>query len=153
MSSNAPRRAGRHLLQIPGPTPVPDRILRAMDAPVIDHRLPEFARLGRRALKRIKTVFKTNRSVIIYTGTGTGAWEAALVNTLSPGDHVLMAETGQFALLWKKMAEKLDSFPSLQGDWRLAADPRAIEAPPRRRLLRSTAFRTDPAAFRQLWTS
>jgi hypothetical protein len=113
----------------------------------------EFARLGRRALKRIKTVFKTNRSVIIYTGTGTGAWEAALVNTLSPGDHVLMAETGQFALLWKKMAEKLDSFPSLQGDWRLAADPRAIEAPPRRRLLRSTAFRTDPAAFRQLWTS
>jgi alanine-glyoxylate transaminase/serine-glyoxylate transaminase/serine-pyruvate transaminase len=129
MSSNSPRRAGRHLLQIPGPTPVPDRVLRAMDAPVIDHRGPEFARLGRRALDGIKTVFKTSNPVVIYTATGTGAWEAALVNTLSPGDHVLMAETGQFALLWKKMAEKLGLVPELlQGDWRRAADPHAIEA-------------------------
>jgi alanine-glyoxylate transaminase / serine-glyoxylate transaminase / serine-pyruvate transaminase len=129
MSSNAPRRAGRHLLQIPGPTPVPDRIHRAMDTPVIDHRGPEFARLGRRALDGIKTIFKTNNPVIIYTATGTGAWEAALVNTLSPGDHVLMAETGQFALLWKKMAEKLGLVPELlPGNWRRAADPSEIEA-------------------------
>jgi alanine-glyoxylate transaminase / serine-glyoxylate transaminase / serine-pyruvate transaminase len=129
MPSNAPRRAGRHLLQIPGPTPVPDRILRAMDTPVIDHRGPEFARLGRQALDGIKTVFKTSSPVIIYTATGTGAWEAALVNTLSPGDHVLMAETGQFALLWKKMAEKFGLIPELlHGDWRRAANPREIEA-------------------------
>jgi alanine-glyoxylate transaminase / serine-glyoxylate transaminase / serine-pyruvate transaminase len=129
MSSNSPRRAGRHTLQIPGPTPVPDRILRAMDVPVIDHRGPEFARLGRRALDGIKTIFKTTSPVVIYTATGTAAWEAALVNTISPGDHVLMAETGQFALLWKKMAEKLGLVPELlQTDWRHPADPRAIEA-------------------------
>jgi alanine-glyoxylate transaminase / serine-glyoxylate transaminase / serine-pyruvate transaminase len=129
MSSNSPRRAGRHTLQIPGPTPVPDRILRAMDVPIIDHRGPEFARLGRRALDGIKTIFKTSSPVVIYTATGTAAWEAALVNTLSPGDHVLMAETGQFALLWKKMAEKLGLVPELlPTDWRHAADPRAIEA-------------------------
>jgi alanine-glyoxylate transaminase / serine-glyoxylate transaminase / serine-pyruvate transaminase len=129
MSSNSPRRAGRHTLQIPGPTPVPDRILRAMDVPIIDHRGPEFARLGRRALDGIKTIFKTSSPVVIYTATGTAAWEAALVNTLSPGDQVLMAETGQFALLWKKMAEKLGLVPELlPTDWRHAADPRAIEA-------------------------
>src|SRR6201989_2341788 len=107
MSKNASRNAGRHFLQIPGPSPVPDRILRAMDTPVNDHRGPEFAKLAKRALEGIKTIFKTTNPVIIYTATGTGAWEAALANTLSPGDRVLMVETGQFATLWKKMAERL----------------------------------------------
>ena len=105
--SNAPRRAGRHFLQIPGPTPVPDRILRAMDMPVIDHRGPEFKELGLKVLAGIKTIFKTASPVIIYPSSGTGAWEAALVNTLSPGDKVLMYETGHFATLWKNMATKL----------------------------------------------
>src|SRR4029450_7718285 len=107
MSKNSSRNAGRHFLQIPGPTPVPDRILRAMDTPVIDHRGPEFAKLAKRALEGIKTIFKTTNPVIIYTATGTGAWEGALANTLSPGDRVLMVETGQFATLWKKMAGQL----------------------------------------------
>ena len=102
--SNAPRRAGRHFLQIPGPTPVPDRILRAMDMPVIDHRGPEFKVLGLKVLAGIKTIFKTASPVFIYPSSGTGAWEAALVNTLSPGDKVLMYETGHFATLWKSMA-------------------------------------------------
>ncbi|MGZ5803577.1 MAG: serine--glyoxylate aminotransferase, partial [Xanthobacteraceae bacterium] len=106
MAKNSSRVAGRHFLQIPGPTPVPDRILRAMDTPIIDHRGPEFAKLAKRALEGIKTIFKTTKPVIIYTATGTGAWEAALVNALSAGDRVLMVETGQFAGLWKKMAEK-----------------------------------------------
>ncbi|HYI89365.1 MAG TPA: serine--glyoxylate aminotransferase, partial [Beijerinckiaceae bacterium] len=104
MAANSSRKAGRHFLQIPGPTPVPDRILRAMDTAVIDHRGPEFAKLARRALDGIKTIFKTTKPVIIYTATGTGAWEGALVNTLSAGDRVLMVETGQFATLWKTMA-------------------------------------------------
>ena len=107
MAQNSSRAAGRHFLQIPGPTPVPDRILRAMDTPMIDHRGPEFAKLAKQVLDGIKTIFKTTNPVIIYTATGTGAWEAALVNTLSPGDRVLMVETGQFATLWKKMAERL----------------------------------------------
>ena len=107
MAQNSSRAAGRHFLQIPGPTPVPDRILRAIDTPVIDHRGPEFAKMAKKALEGIKTIFKTTNPVIIYTATGTGAWEGALVNTLSPGDRVLMVETGQFATLWKKMAEKL----------------------------------------------
>ena len=107
MSKNSSRTAGRHFLHIPGPSPLPDRILRAMDTPIIDHRGPEFQKLARRVLDGIKTIFKTTNPVIIYTATGTGAWEAALVNTLSPGDRVLMVETGQFATLWKKMAEKL----------------------------------------------
>ncbi len=98
MPQNASRAAGRHFLQIPGPTPVPDRVLRAMDTPLIDHRGPEFAKLAKRCLDGIKTIFKTTNPVIIYTATGTGAWEAALVNTLSPGDRVLMFETGQFAI-------------------------------------------------------
>src|SRR5215813_12583316 len=97
MSKNSSRMPGRHFLHIPGPTPVPDRVLRAMDTPMIDHRGPEFAKLARRCLDGIKTIFKTTNPVIIYTATGTGAWEAALVNTLSPGDKVLMVETGQFA--------------------------------------------------------
>src|ERR1700754_3167087 len=99
MAKNSSRTAGRHFLQIPGPTPVPDRILRAMDMPVIDHRGPEFKRLGLRVLAGIKTVFKTANPVVIYPSSGTGAWEAALLNTLSPGDKVLMYETGHFATL------------------------------------------------------
>ena len=98
---------GRHFLQIPGPSPVPDRILRAMSLPTIDHRGPEFGALGRRVLNGIREVFKTRHPVIIYPASGTGAWEAALVNTLSPGDHVLMYETGHFAALWSKMAVRL----------------------------------------------
>jgi alanine-glyoxylate transaminase/serine-glyoxylate transaminase/serine-pyruvate transaminase len=98
---------GRHFLQIPGPSPVPDRILRAMSLPTIDHRGPEFGALGRRVLAGIREVFKTRHPVVIYPASGTGAWEAALCNTLSPGDHVLMFETGHFASLWAKMATRL----------------------------------------------
>ena len=98
---------GRHFLQIPGPSPVPDRILRAMSLPTIDHRGPEFGVLGRKVLSGIRDVFKTRHPVAIYPASGTGAWEAALVNTLSPGDHVLMYETGHFASLWVKMAARL----------------------------------------------
>jgi alanine-glyoxylate transaminase/serine-glyoxylate transaminase/serine-pyruvate transaminase len=129
MAQNSSRQVGRHFLQIPGPSPVPDRILRAMDTPMIDHRGPEFAKLAKRCLDGIKTIFKTTSPVIIYTATGTGAWEAALVNTLSPGDRVLMVETGQFATLWKKMAEKLGLKPEfITTDWRNGLDPKAIEA-------------------------
>jgi alanine-glyoxylate transaminase/serine-glyoxylate transaminase/serine-pyruvate transaminase len=127
--SNAPRRAGRHFLQIPGPTPVPDRILRAMDMPVIDHRGPEFKRLGLRVLSGIRTVFKTSSPVVIYPSSGTGAWEAALLNTLSPGDKVLMYETGHFATLWKNIALKLGLQPEfIPSDWRSGADAAAIGA-------------------------
>jgi alanine-glyoxylate transaminase/serine-glyoxylate transaminase/serine-pyruvate transaminase len=129
MAKNSSRAVGRHFLQIPGPTPVPDRVLRAMDTPVIDHRGPEFAKITKKALEGIKTIFKTTNPVIIYTATGTGAWEAALSNTLSPGDKVLMTETGQFATLWKKMAEKLGLKPEfISTDWRNGLDPKAIEA-------------------------
>jgi len=99
--------AGRHFLQIPGPTPVPDRILRAMSLPTIDHRGPEFGLLGRQVLTAIREVFKTQHPVVIYPGSGTGAWEAALSNTLSPGDHIAIYETGHFASLWAKMATRL----------------------------------------------
>ncbi len=98
---------GRHFLQIPGPSPVPDRILRAMSLPTIDHRGPEFGALGLRVLAGLREVFKTRHPVVVYPASGTGAWEAALVNTLSPGDHVLMFETGYFASLWARMAERL----------------------------------------------
>ena len=128
MPQNASRLPGRHFLQIPGPTPVPDRVLRAIDMPLIDQRGPEFAKLTKRVLEGIKTIFKTAQPVIIYTATGTGAWEAALVNTLSPGDRVLMVETGQFAMLWKVMAERLGLKPEfIKTDWRVGADPKAIE--------------------------
>src|SRR5271166_1290885 len=128
MSKNSSRPVGRHFLHIPGPTPLPDRVLRAMDTPLIDHRGPEFAKLAKRCLEGIKTIFKTTKPVIIYTATGTGAWEAALVNTLSPGDRVLMVETGQFATLWKGMAEKLGLRPEfIKTDWRIGAEPAAIE--------------------------
>ena len=128
MSKNASRTVGRHFLQIPGPTPLPDRILRAMDTPIIDHRGPEFAALAKRVLEGIKTIFKTTKPVIIYTATGTGAWEAALVNALSPGDRVLMVDTGQFATLWKNMAVKIGLKPEfITTDWRVGADPKLIE--------------------------
>jgi alanine-glyoxylate transaminase / serine-glyoxylate transaminase / serine-pyruvate transaminase len=123
------RRAGRHFLQIPGPTNVPDRVLRAIDFPTIDHRGPEFATLGKEVLAGMKRVFKTAMGeVVIYPASGTGAWEAALVNTLSPGDRVLMVETGHFATLWQKMATKLGlEVEFMSGDWRHGADPDAIE--------------------------
>jgi alanine-glyoxylate transaminase/serine-glyoxylate transaminase/serine-pyruvate transaminase len=128
MPKNSSRPVGRHFLQIPGPTPVPDRILRAMDTPIIDHRGPEFAKLAKRCLDGIKTVFKTTNPVVIYTATGTGAWEAALINTLNTGDRVLMVETGQFGTLWKKMAENIGLKPEfITTDWRIGADPNAIE--------------------------
>jgi alanine-glyoxylate transaminase/serine-glyoxylate transaminase/serine-pyruvate transaminase len=123
------RRAGRHFLQIPGPTNVPDRVLRAIDFPTIDHRGPEFATIGKEVLAGMKRVFKSARGeVVIYPASGTGAWEAALVNTLSPGDRVLMVETGHFATLWQKMAARLGlEVEFLPGDWRRGADPEAIE--------------------------
>src|SRR4029079_2749395 len=129
MSKNSSRPVGRHFLHIPGPSPLPDRVLRAMDTPIIDHRGPEFQKLAKGVLEGIKTIFKTANPVIIYTATGTGAWEAALVNTLNTGDRVLMVETGQFAALWKKMAEKIGPKPEfITTDWRTGADPKAIEA-------------------------
>jgi alanine-glyoxylate transaminase/serine-glyoxylate transaminase/serine-pyruvate transaminase len=122
------RAAGRHFLQIPGPTNVPDRVLRAIDFPTMDHRGPGFAGLGKEVLAGMKRVFKTAGEVVIYPASGTGAWEAALVNTLSPGDQVLMYETGHFATLWQKMAVKLGLQPEfIPGDWRTGADPAAIE--------------------------
>ena len=126
--SNELRRPGRHFLQIPGPTPVPDRIHNAMHDAILDHRGPAFQALGKKVLSNVKTLFKTTRPVIIFPSSGTGAWEAALVNTLSPGDHVLMVETGQFALLWKNMAVKLGLVPEVLGtDWRSGVDANAIE--------------------------
>ncbi|RPI46975.1 MAG: aminotransferase class V-fold PLP-dependent enzyme [Betaproteobacteria bacterium] len=124
-----PHHAGRHFLQIPGPTNVPERVLRAIDRATIDHRGPEFGVLGREVLAGMQAVFKTSGPVVIYPASGTGAWEAALVNTLSPGERVLMAETGQFATLWKNMAARLGLQPEfVPGDWRHGADPAAIEA-------------------------
>ena len=121
-------RAGRHFLQIPGPTAVPERILRAIDHQVIDHRGPEFQALGKDVLSGIKEVFQTQNPVIIYPASGTGAWEAALVNTLSAGDRVLMVETGHFAFLWHKMATKLGLKPELIAtDWRHGVDAAVIE--------------------------
>lgn len=120
---------GRHFLQIPGPTNVPDRVLRAMDRPTIDHRGPEFQRLARKVLADVKQVFKTAGPVIIYGASGTGAWEAALVNSLSAGDKVLMFETGHFASLWKRMAERLSlDAEFLASDWRHPVDAGQIEA-------------------------
>jgi len=125
-----PYRPGRHFLQIPGPTNVPDRILRAIDQPTIDHRGPEFAALAQECLEGMKAVFKMQSGhVFIYPASGTGAWEAALVNTLSPGDRVLMFETGHFAMLWRKIAEAfglvVDFVP---GDWRRGIDPAVVES-------------------------
>jgi len=125
--SHAP--SGRHFLQIPGPTNVPDRILRAIDHPTIDHRGPEFGALGRKVLAGLQTIFKTTSHVVIYPASGTGAWEAALVNTLSPGDRVLMFETGHFATLWRRIAERLGlAVDFVPGDWRRGVDPAEVEA-------------------------
>lgn len=121
--------AGRHFLQIPGPTNVPDRVLRAMDNPTMDHRGPDFGKLGAGLLAKLKQVFQTDSHVVIYPASGTGAWEAALVNTLSPGDTVLMCRTGWFASLWNEMAERLGLKPEfIETDWRRGADVEAIGA-------------------------
>ena len=121
--------SGRHFLQIPGPTNVPDRVLRAMDRPVIDHRSAEFAALGKEVLGGMRSIFQTSSPVIIYPGSGTGAWEAAIVNTLSPGDGVLLFETGHFSQLWRQVIEKfgvhVDYVP---GSWRRGANPAELEA-------------------------
>jgi len=121
--------AGRHFLQIPGPTNVPDRVLRAMDMPTIDHRGPEFAQLTLEIVQGLKHVFKTSAEIVIYPASGTGAWEAALVNTLSPGDKVLMFETGHFATLWQGIASDLGlDVEFVAGDWRHGVDPAEVEA-------------------------
>jgi alanine-glyoxylate transaminase/serine-glyoxylate transaminase/serine-pyruvate transaminase len=121
--------SGRHFLQIPGPSNVPDRVLRAMDNPTMDHRGPDFGKFGKQLLEKVRAVFKTTQPVIIYPASGTGAWEAALANTLSPGDRVLMCETGWFAHLWQELAERLGLQPELiETDWRRGADAPAIEA-------------------------
>ena len=122
-------RSGRHFLQIPGPSNVPDRILRAIDNAMMDHRGPEFGVMARGVLDDIKQIFKTENDVIIYPSSGTGAWEAALVNTLSPGDRVVMYESGQFATLWKGLAERIGLKPQfIEGDWRNPVDPVVVEA-------------------------
>ncbi len=122
-------KSGRHFLQIPGPTNVPDRILRAISRPTIDHRGPEFARLAREVIERLQQVFRTSGPVVVYPSSGTGAWEAALVNTLSPGEKVLMFETGYFATLWRNMAVQLGlEVDFVPGDWRHGVDPAVVEA-------------------------
>ncbi len=122
------RQAGRHFLQIPGPSAVPERILKAISTQTIDHRGPDFAEVGNKALSGIKTIFKTKQNVFIYPSSGTGAWEAALVNSVSPGEKVLMFETGHFAFMWCNLAGKLGLRPELiEGDWRGGADPNQIE--------------------------
>ncbi|MHB9097946.1 MAG: pyridoxal-phosphate-dependent aminotransferase family protein [Syntrophales bacterium] len=121
--------SGRHFLQIPGPTNVPEQVLRAMAKPTIDHRGPEFKALGLEVLEGVKPVFKTAGPVVIFASSGTGAWEAGLVNTLSPGDKVLMFETGHFATLWKNMAIRLGlEVDFVPGDWRHGVDPAVVEA-------------------------
>lgn len=127
--TNESHHAGRHYLQIPGPTPIPERILNAMSRQIIDHRGPEFQELGKRVLTNVKALFKTENPVILFPSSGTGAWEAGLVNTLSPGDRVLIVETGQFALLWRNMVENLGLKPAvIPTDWRTGADADAVEA-------------------------
>ncbi|MER2252989.1 aminotransferase class V-fold PLP-dependent enzyme [Methylorubrum podarium] len=122
-------RTGRHFLHIPGPSPVPERVLRAMDRQVIDHRGPEFGVLGREVLEGCRTIFRTEGPVVIYPGSGTGAWEATIVNTLSSGDRVLMFETGHFATLWRQMAARWGiEVEFVPGDWRHGVDPALVEA-------------------------
>ena len=121
--------SGRHFLQIPGPTNVPEQVLRALAKPTIDHRGPEFKALALEVFAGCKRVFKTENQVVIYASSGTGAWEASLVNTLSPGDKVLMFETGHFATLWKNMALRLGlEVDFVPGDWRRGVDPAVVEA-------------------------
>ncbi|MGI9536889.1 MAG: aminotransferase class V-fold PLP-dependent enzyme, partial [Desulfocapsaceae bacterium] len=120
--------SGRHFLQIPGPSNVPDRILHAIGHPTIDHRGPEFQKLSEEVLLGARRIFKTSGPVVVYPTSGTGAWEAALMNTLSPGDKVLMFETGHFATLWSNMAQKfgleVDFVPT---NWRHGVDPQLVE--------------------------
>jgi alanine-glyoxylate transaminase / serine-glyoxylate transaminase / serine-pyruvate transaminase len=124
MKNQMPGHTGRHFLQIPGPTNVPDRVLRAIAMPTIDHRGPEFAELGKEIVAGMKRVLQTAGMVVVYPSSGTGAWEAALVNTLSPGDRVLMVETGHFASLWRQMATRLGlDIEFIPGDWRHGVDP------------------------------
>ena len=122
-------KSGRHFLQIPGPTNVPDRVLRVLSRPTIDHRGPEFARLAREVIEGLQRICKTSGAVVIYPSSGTGAWEASLVNTLSPGDKVLMFETGHFATLWRNMAVRLGlQVDFVPGDWRHGVEPDMVEA-------------------------
>ena len=128
MSKSNSLRPGKHLLQIPGPTNIPDRVLRAMSYPTIDHRGPDFAEITKRVLDRLKSIFKTTQPVIMYPASGTGAWEAAIVNTLNPKDKVLMFETGQFSYLWAEQAKKLSLDVELvPGDWRHGIDHKVVE--------------------------
>jgi alanine-glyoxylate transaminase / serine-glyoxylate transaminase / serine-pyruvate transaminase len=121
--------SGRHFLQIPGPTNVPDRILRAMDRAVIDHRGPEFEKLGHEVLEGLKSVFRTTSPVLIFPASGTGAWEAAIVNTLSPGDRALLFETGHFSQLWRQVVERFGvEVEYVPGNWRSGASPSEVEA-------------------------
>jgi alanine-glyoxylate transaminase/serine-glyoxylate transaminase/serine-pyruvate transaminase len=125
---NTAARSGRHFLQIPGPTNVPDRVLQAIAMPTIDHRGPEFAALGQEIVAGMKRVFQTGDTVVVYPSSGTGAWEAALSNTLSPGDRVIMFETGHFATLWRQMAARLGlEIEFVPGDWRHGVDPALVE--------------------------
>ena len=128
MKNTTTAHTGRHFLQIPGPTNVPDRVLQAIAMPTIDHRGPEFAALGQQVVAGMKRVFQTDDAVIVYPSSGTGAWEAALSNTLSPGDHVIMFETGHFATLWRQMAARLGlEVEFVPGDWRHGVDPALVE--------------------------
>ena len=126
MSGNT-RKPGRHFLQIPGPTPIPDRVLRAMDYQVLDHRGPKFPELALRVIEKTKTIFKTKQNLIIFPASGSGAWEAGMTNTLNPGDKVLMYETGQFATLWNQLAQRLGfKTDFIASDWRTGVDPQKI---------------------------
>ena len=128
MSKSNSFKPGKHFLQIPGPTNIPDRVLRAMSYPTIDHRGPDFAEIAKRVLDRIKRIFKTKQPVVMYPASGTGAWEAAIVNTLNPGDKILMFETGQFSYLWAEQAKKFSLVVDfVPGDWRHGADPKIVE--------------------------
>ncbi len=144
MSNQSPRKSGRHFLQIPGPTNVPDRVLRAIQSPTIDHRGPEFARLTVAVLERLKTLIGTRDHVVIYPSSGSGAWEAALLNTLSAGDRVVMFETGQFALLWAEIAERLGlEVDLIPGDWRHGVVADVVES----RLREQTGNRVKAVAI------
>src|SRR5580765_6809542 len=122
-------RTGRHFLQIPGPTNIPDRVLRAIGRPIIDHRGAEFAKLATEVLEGLRPVFQTNSMVVMYPSSGTGAWEAALVNTLSPGDRVLVFETGHFSKLWGQLAQKMGfQVEEVPGSWRTGAAAGELES-------------------------
>jgi len=120
---------GRHFLQIPGPTNIPDRVLRAIGQPIIDHRGAEFAKLAKEVLEGLFSIFQTNSSVVMYPSSGTGAWEAALVNTLSPGNRVLLFETGYFSQLWGQLAQKMGfQVEIVPGNWRAGASAVELES-------------------------